>query len=149
VITLLIFALLNVSSEKLDEVRELFTVIAKNEQSNEEFVKLTSNYTLDFDPTIYAYNAAGIMTMANHVLWPGSKLSYFNKGKAKLEQVLKKYPDNIEIRYIRYAVQKGSPDFLGYRSNMKEDKIKIKAKINDTDWSNAFKIIVKKVIATE
>jgi hypothetical protein len=76
-------------------------------------------------------------------------LSYFNKGKAKLEQVLKKYPDNIEIRYIRYAVQKGSPDFLGYRSNMKEDKIKIKAKINDTDWSNAFKIIVKKVIATE
>lgn len=144
-----LFSLLTVSSAKLDEARLLFTKIESDEGKNEALLKLTSNYTLDFDPTIYAYNAAAEMTMANHTIWPTSKLSYFKSGKRKLEDAVKKYPDNIEIRYIRYAVQKGSPDFLGYRNNMNEDRTKIENNIDRLDWSDGFKKIVKTVISTK
>ncbi|MEO9534034.1 MAG: hypothetical protein ABJG68_03480 [Crocinitomicaceae bacterium] len=147
-IALLISALLGVSAEKLEEARDLFTTVADNEDSCENLIELTSNYTLDFDPTIYAYHAAATMTMANHVIWPTSKLSYFNEGKKKLETAIKKYPNNIEIRYIRFAVQKGSPDFLGYRKNMQEDKSKIQQNIDKMNWNSEFKSIVRKVIAT-
>ena len=137
------------SSTKLDEARLLFPKIESDEDKNEELLKLTSNYTLDFDPTIYAYNAAAKMTMANHTIWPTSKLSYFKSGKRKLEEAVKNYPDNIEIRYIRYAVQNGSPEFLGYRENMKEDRKKIELNIDVVDWPNWFKTIVNKVISTK
>ena len=89
------------------------------------------------------------MSIAIHSIGTTSKLSYFHSGKRNLQIAVKKYPDNIEIRNIRYAVQKGSPDFLGYRNNMTEDRTKIENNIERLDWSDSFKKIVKTVISTE
>lgn len=59
---------------------------------------------------------------ANHVFNPIEKLSTFNKGRKNIDQAAKLAPENIEIIFIRYSIQKNCPWFLGYRSNLKEDR---------------------------
>jgi hypothetical protein len=73
-------------------------------------------------------------------------LSHFSKGKNQLEEVIRKYPNEIELRYIRFAVQNGSPFFLGYKEDMAADKKIILAKLDQQDWSFDFKNTVKAVL---
>ena len=70
---------------------------------------------------------------ANHVFNPLSKLATFKKGKNNIELAISKEPENVEIRYIRFSVQKNAPSFLGYNNNLKEDRdflVKNKKNIN-------------------
>ena len=124
--------------DDLDKMRSLFEIASKDETANEKLMKISDGYTLDYKPVVFAYHAAAELTMANHVTWPGNKLSYFNGGKYKLEAVIKKYSSNIEIRFIRFAVQSGSPSFLGYKSNMTEDEELIRKNISKSNWSVSF-----------
>jgi type III secretion system FlhB-like substrate exporter len=39
-------------------------------------------------------------------------------------------PENVEVIFIRYSVQKNCPRFLGYSDNMVEDKIFLQANKN-------------------
>ena len=62
-----------------------------------------------------------------------SKLTTFKKGKKNIELAISKEPENVEIRYIRFSVQKNAPSFLGYNNNLKEDRdflVKNKKNIN-------------------
>jgi hypothetical protein len=59
---------------------------------------------------------------ANHVNNPISKLNTFTKGKKNIELALKKDSNNVEIRYIRLSIQKNTPAFLGYQSEIKMDQ---------------------------
>jgi len=141
-----LISLLHVNAVDMSEVRRLFTIASKNEVANTQMFELTDGYTMDYKPVVYAYHAAAEMTKANHTAWPISKLSHFTKGKTQLEKVIAKYPQLLELRYIRYAVQNGSPSFLGYKENMASDKKKIKANINKQDWPAGFKKTVNTVI---
>ncbi len=80
-----------------------------------------------------AYLGAYQTIWANHVFNPLSKLATFKKGKNNIELAISKEPENVEIRYIRFSVQKNSPSFLGYNSHLKEDRdflVKNKKNIN-------------------
>jgi hypothetical protein len=72
------------------------------------------------DPVLIAYKGAAEMTMANCVGNPWKKYQYFKKGKEKIETAITKYPDNFEIRYLRFAVQSNLPGFLNY-NHLEED----------------------------
>lgn len=142
----LLLSLLHVNSVDMSEVRRLFTIASKDEAANNQVFDLTSGYTMDYKPVIFAYHAAAEMTKANHTSWPLSKLNHFNKGKFDLEKVIAKYPNEIELRYIRYAIQNGSPSFLRYKDNMASDKKKIKANLDKQKWPSDFKNTVNTVI---
>lgn len=80
-----------------------------------------------------AYLGAYQTIWANHVFNPLSKLATFKKGKNNIELAISKEPENVEIRYIRFSVQKNAPSFLGYNSHLKEDRdflVKNKKNIN-------------------
>lgn len=80
-----------------------------------------------------AYLGAYQTIWANHVFNPLSKLATFRKGKNNIELAISKEPENVEIRYIRFSVQKNAPSFLGYNNNLKEDRdflVKNKKNIN-------------------
>ena len=49
-------------------------------------------------------------------------MSYFNGGKKLLEKQIKSDPNNTELRFIRLCIQYYIPDYLGYKSNIEEDK---------------------------
>ncbi|MCA5005752.1 hypothetical protein [Sphingobacterium bovistauri] len=74
------------------------------------------------DKKLLGFLGAYTMIKANHQLNPINKLSSFNKGKKILENAIKASPTDVELRYVRYAIQSSIPSFLGYNHNLSEDK---------------------------
>lgn len=142
----LFIAVLRLTNVDISEVRQLFTTADKSESACERLLEITDGYTIDYKPVVYAYHAAAEMTMANHLSWPMTKLKYFKSGQDKLERVVSKYSRNIEIRYIRFAVQYGSPTFLGYRDNLDEDRNFVLENLNSVDLSDQQKELMKATV---
>ncbi|MFZ9453813.1 MAG: hypothetical protein ACO27Q_01140 [Bacteroidia bacterium] len=92
-------------------------------ESNAALCKLVySKYIGSELPVYRAYAAAAHMSMANHVWNPYSKWNYFNEGKTQLEKLIQSYPALIELRYIRYTLQRYAPTMLGYTTHQKSDR---------------------------
>jgi len=68
------------------------------------------------------YLAGLKMKKASLINSPIKKLNIFKEGKNLLETEISKYPINTEFRFIRLAIQEKAPDFLGYNTNLQEDK---------------------------
>lgn len=86
--------------------------------------------------TFLGYFGAVKMLMAKYALMPTQKFAYFNEGKVKLEQAIAVEPENLELRYLRHAIQRNTPSFLGYNQNLNEDKYLLLSSVNactDTD----------------
>ncbi len=127
------------ASVDMQHIRDLFARSNVDEAANEKLIDLTENYSMLSNPVLYAYHAGGIMARANHTIWPTSKLDYFNEGKELLERVVKRFPDNVEIRFVRFNVQQGAPGFLDYSDDMTADKKIILAGMDKLDWSASYK----------
>jgi hypothetical protein len=84
---------------------------------------MLENYNETNNPLLGGYRACVTMMMANHVINPFSKLSYFSKGKNLLEKTIAVDINNIELRFLRFTVQTNIPSFLGYKSHIQKDKI--------------------------
>ena len=67
-----------------------------------------------------AYRAAAIMSLAKFTSFPTDKLRYFYRGKSEIELAIEKMPDNVELRFLRLAIQDYIPGFLFY-NNQTED----------------------------
>ncbi|MEZ7998837.1 MAG: hypothetical protein QMC39_02600 [Flavobacteriales bacterium] len=89
--------------------------------------------------TAEPYLACAIMQRAEHSIWPPYQLKYFNLGKDRLEEYISTYPQDIEARYVRLLVQKGSPGFLGYCGNISEDATFILDNLHKSKEQEEFK----------
>ena len=74
------------------------------------------------DALLKAYWGASTAAAPECLGNPMEKLKYFRKGKALLDESAKKQTANLEIRFLRFATQSKAPSFLGYNSNIQEDK---------------------------
>lgn len=114
-----VFAFAN-NPPAIDEVRDSFFYSWEGECGATELHTQLQDLNLS-NPVIIAYKGAAEMTMANCVSNPWKKYQYFKDGKKELEAAIEKEPDNIEIRYLRFAVQENLPGILNY-NNLEEDK---------------------------
>jgi len=71
--------------------------------------------------TEYGYKGFAYTMIAEHYTFPTSKLRAFNTGKAMIDSAIKKFPNNLELRYIRLLVQLNAPSFLGYNKSIDVD----------------------------
>lgn len=121
--------------------------LQKGESSEEVSKTLISKSKTAYETTkkpIYeAFWAVGNFFMAKHAVNPISKYSYFNRGKKLLEDAVKKEPNSIEIRMMRYISQEKTPKFLGYNENMKSDKEFILKNYKNSDDENLVSFIKK------
>ncbi|RZL40826.1 MAG: hypothetical protein EOP00_26035 [Pedobacter sp.] len=125
--TSLIFALLigmlfTDDDLKMNELRDLYERAPVSETANLKLNKFLETKQSN-NALINGYKGAGTMILANHVFNPITKLSKFNKGKKLIERAIKDEPNNIELRYIRFTIQTNLPGFLGYKGNIKSDKV--------------------------
>jgi len=67
------------------------------------------------------YLASATMQRAQFVFAPWTQYRYFTNGKKQLEDFIRKYPSNLEARYIRFLIQSHAPFFLGYNRQKDED----------------------------
>jgi hypothetical protein len=102
-----------------------------------------------------AYKGTLYMLMADRAYFPWSKLRHFQTGASLIEEAAKMNPDNIEVRYLRFASQTHAPSFLGYNDYLDEDKKAILtafANLKDADLKKRIKVLLhtsKHVTETE
>lgn len=126
--------LMNVSFKNSD-LNEVRTSYSKAVLDKKLCKKMIEELELSKEKSVIdlAYLGAYQTIWANHVFNPLSKLATFRKGKNNIELAISKEPENVEMRYIRFSVQKNAPSFLRYNSHLKEDKdflVKNKKNIN-------------------
>jgi len=124
----LIFNFFPISSTLVDisYLRTLYSLGANSEAKAELLISKTENNT---NSIMMGYNGAGKILMAKHYYNPISKLSSFNEGKEILEKAIQGDLYNPELRYLRLTIQTNVPSFLGYSSNINEDKLYLTKKI--------------------
>ncbi|WP_140938429.1 hypothetical protein [Sphingobacterium lumbrici] len=121
VVMMLISVYVQAQDLNLNDVRRDFNKGVKNEDLCEKYHKILEKEA--DTPIEKGYGAAFHMFMAKHTSNPIKKMSYFNGGKKLLEKQIANNPNNIELRFIRLCIQYYVPGYLGYNSNIEEDKI--------------------------
>lgn len=111
-----------VQNSDLAQARSLYGKAADEEKAARELLVLTENSNAGV-PLMLGYKAAGHMMMAKHEGNPFKKMSHFNKGKDFLATAIDADKQNLELRFLRFAVQAEAPGFLGYQDNLEEDKL--------------------------
>ena len=131
-IILLIFSLnLAFSSNSLKEIRDLYYKVNLEEKELEYFENYLLNNYKTTNPELEGYKAVLWFLKARDYYNPYKKYESFTKGKKELEFILKKYPNNIELHFLRLTIQENLPSFLGYNNNISEDKKFIKEKVKE------------------
>jgi len=118
---LLTFIALSASSQSLTEIRKEFH---KAVIEPEERVKAFHAYLEDIDnpdATIQAYQAVSEALLAQVVWNPFSKLSQVRKYDKLMEEAVISDEMNIEIRFLRLAIEYNLPSFLGMSTHIEED----------------------------
>ncbi|WP_298368725.1 hypothetical protein [uncultured Lutibacter sp.] len=114
---ILFYSLFSQPISNVDRVRNKFPNIVSKDQADAFIMELKN----DNSPESKAYIAAMIFMKSRFVKFPFTKMKYFKEGKNLLDETILKNPENIEIRYIRFLMQKEIPSFLGYDKNINED----------------------------
>ena len=124
-----LFFLTSFNTSVLDVLRANYSKLVSDKELCERMIdELTKTQTNSV--THLAYLGALQTIWANHIFSPISKLNTFKEGKKNIEQAIKKEPENAELRFIRLSIQKNTPSFLGYKSNVNEDTEFIKKNID-------------------
>ena len=107
----------------LKKMRELFLIINKSEDAVIRLKSLALQSKETEASLKTAYYAAAEMATAKYLLSPVAKLKTFRSGKNILELCIAKDSMNVELRYIRLAIQTNAPSFLGYNQFIQADKL--------------------------
>jgi hypothetical protein len=122
----------NISNgQNIEKIRRLYL------QSSNNYSKLDSlNYSLsNYKKTnnlMSAYYGVNLILKSKYLKNPFKKLEYFEKGREILEDAIIKEPDNIELIFLRYTVQKKTPSILMYKKDIEEDYQFIKSELDST-----------------
>lgn len=128
----------------ISAVRLLYRQAATEEHACRELLNILETYNTGNDPLLAGYKASALMLMAKHVFNPLNKWSYFCKGKKMLDAAIDADKNNVELRFLRFAVQTSAPSFLGYCYAVQRDKAFLLSavhQINDTslkEWIISF-----------
>jgi hypothetical protein len=128
-------------NSQLEKYRELYGRAAEEEKAARQLLAVTEKSS-SAEPVMLGYRAAGHMMMAKHVGNPFKKMSHFNKGKDFLTSAIGADRSNLELRFLRFAVQAEAPGFLGYRSNLEEDKLLLLRGVGDIEDPALKKMII-------
>ena len=111
------------SDPSINSVRDLYQQAAAKEDLCKKLLTLLEPYSEKNNVLLAGYKGCATMLMAKYNFNPFSKLSNFIKGRNLLERSIEVDKQNIELRFLRFAVQTNVPFFLGYKSDMHSDKV--------------------------
>lgn len=130
--------ILLLSTSALDDARKLIGKINSKEQAEEFIINLQD----DPSPEAKGYMASMNFIKSHYVKFPFTKMKYFKLGKKALDDLIKENPQNVEIRYLRFLMQKQIPEFLGYNKHLNEDFEVIIHSIEKDNLPNEIKFII-------
>jgi hypothetical protein len=105
----------SLSNDPLEKARKEYYKAVENgdfiDIAEQYFSNVKKNKRYEGVSDIYIGSLTAMRAL--HVLWPGSKLEYANKGIEIMESGLKKDPDNLESLFIYGSTCYHMPFFLG------------------------------------
>jgi hypothetical protein len=110
---LLLISIFAVSQPTKEDLRTGFFSMHDIKCGQLKFFEVIQSEKYD-SPVHQSYAGTAEAASAECVSGPRSKLRYFSRGKANLEEAVKLQPDNPEIRFMRFATQANIPSFLFY-----------------------------------
>jgi len=111
----------NAQTNNLDQIRKSYIEAAKSEENINKLINTCEEYKSKNNSIIYAYRTVADLMLIKYKYNPLYKLKLFTDCSRKLDLIVTKNLKNIEIRFLRYCVQKKTPRFLGYNDNLELD----------------------------
>ena len=111
----------NAQIDNLDEIRKNYLESAKSEENIQKLISTCEDYKSKNDSIIYAYRTVADLMLIKYKYNPFYKLKLFSEYSRKLDLIVKNNFNNIEIRFLRYCVQKQTPRILGYNDDLELD----------------------------
>lgn len=125
--------LAHASDFNYNEIRHLYVEATDNEEDCHKLFKLTEASTLEENAIAYSYHAVSKMLRSKFSLNILYKYSEFNSGKEMLEKAISSNPNNLELRFLRYCIQKNVPGILNYNDNLDSDSVFISTHLQSKD----------------
>lgn len=132
----------------LNEVRNKYPLATKNDSICTELYNALKGKA-DGTDILSGYAGGVTMLMAKSTANPFSKMEYFKEGKKLLEDAISNNKSDIELRFLRFAIQENLPAILGYNENLEEDKSYIMKYLPMLDKLELRRAIAKYMIKSE
>ena len=127
--SIILILILNLSYD-IDSVRNLFLEAYISKSNCDQFGKKINELKHDQSILLKGYEGCYYFIKCKFTNNSMDKFFYFRKGKKILESSIKQKPDSIELRFLRYTIQKNLPRFLFYYNHMDKDLIFVINNIN-------------------
>ena len=127
----------DISKVTIDKLRSLLFASTNRESaldSLDNYVTKLVNSNTD-SPLITAYKGAAESIHAKYNFWPWDKLSNVNKGLELLNEAVNSDKENLEIRFLRFAVLHNLPSILSYSDDADQEAEIIFNMLNKTNYS--------------
>ncbi len=105
----------------LNTLRELYKQSVGQQQAAEKLWKRVKNYN-GKEGIIFAYKGAAKALVASYDWNPLNKYLALHESMKYFQKAIELAPRNIEVRFLRFAVQHNIPEFLGMSNHLSEDK---------------------------
>ena len=121
IISFFFIIICNAQTNSLDQIRKSYIESAQSEENINKLISTCEEYKSKNDSIIYAYRTVADLMLIKYKYNPLYKLKLFTEYSRKLDLIVTNNFNNIEIRFLRYCVQKQTPRFLGYNDNLELD----------------------------
>ena len=111
----------NAQTNNLDNVRRSYLQSDKSEENIRNLISSCEEHNFGNDSIIYAYKTVAELMLIKYKYNPFHKINLFTNYSRKLDLIVSNNINNIEIRVLRYCMQKQSPRFLDYDNNLELD----------------------------
>ena len=124
-IAIMAFAIISLcmspSASQWIQIRTAYRTALTNNNHLSIFESACKTYS-QTDPLAKAYYATALALRARAAIAPTTKLSLANQAEAHLNAAATAQPQNLEIRFLRYTFEYGTPSMLNMKKNMAQDK---------------------------
>ena len=120
-ILLIILLHLTGYNNDIDIIRKLYLSSYTSEANCNTLGKKLNTLEGNTSILIKGYEGCFYFMKCKFINSPIDKLIYFKKGKKLLETAIEKDPKSVELRFLRYSIQKNLPKFLLYNHNLEKD----------------------------
>jgi len=130
--SIILILILNLSyyNNDINSIRNLFLEASISKSNCDQFGKKINDLKHDESILLKGYEGCYYFIKCKFTHNSMEKFFYFRKGKKILESSIKKKPDSVELRFLRYTIQKNLPRFLFYYNHIDKDLIFVINNIN-------------------
>lgn len=105
----------------INEIRSAYLKCVEDEDATDLLIKsLESKKDINSLETAYLGALWGLK--AKHAWSPSNKIKHLKVSKSYLNKAVQLNSSSIEIRYLRYSVEKNIPDIVGMKENLQMDR---------------------------